>query len=504
MKKSIFNLIIVLSFFSSGEIWANPTKTQNSPLQKDYFFFQNDHSQVMVDWIAQEKSSLNVIIQSLGTYFKKAADNKDSLQDQLLLAAGALQSWFSGVAKSVHPDLNANTEIGFFPRSDAKHFRSNAEASMEQIKALLKKKKEYRSYSDDQLTDLAVEKMPIGYDSQVHNVDDFILTNPWSSSQIQIVAGDAVLVSVGGRLRVTMSLVLSLPNVDQSLQANLSGYALLDHLIIPSSNDGHSPVYAVLNLDFVTSPKDFKISRDGDVELPLSHAYLQVDFSNDVKVAMGNKVNLQDHRMVTFSPLRSGGGFENPALTDAYTPTERLPYLRAKNILPTGQIWKPLANILGHDGIFDFGFVNFYGFEMDLVNLQALSLSGRLEFYNRKSAYNSNGSASAERGKCLTFQDKDHCLGWSIKPGDYLDRYFVGLINKYLDGEKQQYRAKMKQKISELAAIVNGSYQAYKTHRESGGNYSQFSENMLKDLCQDGTLSASDEQCQAINSGRDR
>lgn len=491
MKKYFLSFLFNLAFLASGNAGADsPTEL------KDYFFIQNDHSQVMADWVGQEEASLHVTVQSLSAYFKKSAESKSndsSLQDQILLSASALQSWFLGVAKSLHPNLNANTEISFFPKEDAKHFRSNAEISLEKIKAQLRKRNEYQSYSDNALTDAAVQKMPAGFDSQVSNVDEFILSNPWPSSQIQVLAGDVVLVSVKDRLHVTTTVVLTLPPLAKNLETNLKGYASLDRLTIPSSFDGHRPVYAILNLDFVTSGQG-----------PLSYANLKVDFATDIKVTSGSKLNPNDHRMIVFSPIRSGAGFESSSLSENYVPTERLPYLRAQNILPKGKLWKPLERALGPEGIFDFGFVNLYGVELDLIHLQARSLYGRIEFFNRQTANNQNSSGDGERGGCVSVHDQDHCLNWRIMPGDYLEQYLLNLTNKYLDSKKQIIRAKMKQKYGEFAAIVSGSYGAYQVRRDSNGSYSKFSENMLKDLCQDGTLDSSDEQCRSLNSESER
>lgn len=504
MKKYFFNLLICLSFLSSSEIWASSSE-KISPNQKDYYFFNNDHSQVITSWVKEEEVSLSVIMQSLGTYFKKAAENKDSLQDQILLAAQTLQSWFSGMAKSIDPSLHLNTEVGFVPGPDKKHFSaSNADAAMAQTKEQLKEKKDYLNYTDDELNDLAIAKMPKGFDSKISSVQDYILSNHWPSPEIQVVAGDVLLFTVSDRIRVIISMVLSLPKVTYDLHKNLSGYALFDYLTIPSSNDGHSPVYAILNLELTISSKDLKLSQDGDIQLPFRDAKLKVEFANNVKVTSGNKLSSRDNRMVTFSPLRSGGDFKNSTLTDTYVPTERLPYLRAKNIIPKGKVWKPLEKFLGPDGFFDFGFVNLYSFEMDLIKLEALSLNGRLEFYNRPSLNNRGESADKGRGGCLTIQDQDHCASWKVNSGDYLEQYFLKLANKYLDTQKQSIRSNIKQKFSELAAIVSGSYQAYQVRRDSDGNYSEFSENMLKDLCQDGTLDSSDEQCRTIGLGRNR
>ncbi|MGZ3773635.1 MAG: hypothetical protein ACXVCY_06565 [Pseudobdellovibrionaceae bacterium] len=502
MKKTLFTILLSFAFVAEKNAYA-ATSAPQSAEQKDYFFIQNDHSQVMVDWLGQEKISLNVIMQSLGTYFKKAAENKDLLQDQILLTAGALQNWVMSMAKSINSNVNANTEVAFFPRSAAPYFRSTAEASMEKFKAQLKKQKANQKLSDDELTNLAIEKMPIGFDAQAGNVDDFMLNDP-ASSQVKVVAGDAVLVSVSGRVRVMVSLVLSLPNVVQNLNANLGGYAVLDRLTIPTSDTGHSPVYAILNFDFVANLKDLKMPEGSDIQIPLSHANLKAEFANEVKVISANKFSAQDHRLVRFMPVRTGGGFENSTLNEGLVPTERLPFLRAQNILPTGKIWKPLEKILGANGIFDLGFASFYGFEMDLINLQALSLDGRFEFYNRQSTFGPSEDNSSERGTCFTWKDKDHCISWRLRSGDFLDKYFLGLINRYLNSQKQIILAKTKQKYNELATILSGSYQAYKTRQAADGNYSKFSENMIKDLCEDGTLNSSDEQCTALLSKGDR
>lgn len=497
MKKSILKLSLSLVFLSASAVEAN-TQSKQQPLQKDYFFFQNDRSQVMVDWAGQQEASLNVIMQSLGAYFKKASENRDSVQDQILLAASAVESWFSGVAKSLRPDLKINTEIGFLPQSDAKYFRSSAEVALEQIKNALRVNKNYRNYSDSELTDIAVQKMPIGFDSKITNVQDFILSNPWPSSQIQVLAGDVVLDTVSDRLRVLMSIVLSLPAVTQNLQTNLGGYALLDRLVMPSSYDGRQPVYAILNLEMVTTPKDLKLSEEGDLQLPLSQANLKIEFATKVKVTSANRLNIQDNRGLSFVPVREGNDFESSALAENYSPTERLPYLRAANILPKGKIWKPLERILGPDAIFDFGFVNLYSVEVDLANLQARHLNGRLEFFNRQRLFDHNGNGGTARGACLTVQDKDHCISWTVKPGDYLDQFLIGLINKKLEKEKQVIRGKIREKLAEFTAIASGSYRALKTRGESGGSYSAFSENMTKELCQDGILDPSDEQCQTL------
>lgn len=509
MKKS-FILLITSLFF----VWTSPTfataagTTRNE--EKEFFFFQNDHSEIHANWTGDAQDSLKVILGSLESYFRKASGKQESFEDQILLSAQTFQKWFTSIAKSVKPNIKPNAEFGFVPKENSNSFLSHPEAAVKKIKESLRTDKKYSSYNDDELTDLAISLMPIGYDSQIRSVEDFRLFNPWPSQHIQVVGGDVAIVAVSGRLRATMSIVLSLPNLIQKQSSNLGGYALLDRLIIPSSSDGRTPVFAVLNLDFVSSIENIKSTQYSELNLPVTHANLKINFANAIIGTTANKLDPRDFRTLAFKPIREDDGFADANLSDSYVPTERLPYLRVSNLLPTEKIWEPLKKYLGIDTLFDYGFVTLYGFEVDLVNFHVKALSGRLEVFNRaKLSFEDQRRSQTEtvirnRKTCLTVFNKDHCLGFGIVPGSYLDSYIAGFINKYLDSQRQAMSARMKEKYGEMAEILSGSYQAYQSRKDANGSYSKFSENMIKDLCQDGTLESSYEQCQSLDSGRDR
>lgn len=509
MKKSFILLITSLFFVWTSPTFATGADTSRNE-EKEFFPFQNDHSEIHSNWTGDAQDSLNVILSSLESYFKKASGKQESFEDQILLSAQTFQKWFTSIAKSVQLNIKPNAEFGFVPKEYSNSFLSHPEAAVKKIKESLRMNKKYSSYNDEDLTDIAVSLAPIGYDSQIQNFEDFRLNNPWPSQHVQVVAGDIAIAAVSGRLHATMSIVLSLPNLIQKQSSSLGGYALLDRLIIPSSSDGRTPVFAVLNLEFVSSIEKLKSNQYSNLDLPLTHANLKINFANEIIVTAANKLDPRDFRTLGFKPIRSDGGFADANLSDSYVPTERLPYLRVSNLLPTEKIWEPLKKYLGIDTLFDYGFVTLYGFEVDLVKFHVKALSGRLEVFNRAKLSSEDQLRSRtetiikNRRTCLTVFDKDHCLGFSIEPGSYLDSYIAGFINKYLDSQRQAMSARMKEKYGEMAEILSGSYQAYQSRRDANGSYSKFSENMIKDLCQDGTLDSSDEQCQSLDSGRDR
>lgn len=489
MKNSIFKVTLLLALLGGNELLAGSSKKVDSAL-KEYYFFQNDHSQLSINLLANEGAKLNSLMQSLGERFK-SAEKTETLEDRLLVTAGVLNSWVSELVKDLNLNVAINTEFGFLPKAYSKHLHSNSNAAFEKIMAGLKANSKFKNYPDRELFLMAIKKMPIGYDSSMPTVDEFQLFNPWPSSQIEIIAGDVALQTVNGGLKVKSSIVLSLPKTVEVTQTNLGGYAVLEHINIPSKADGNSPIYAVLNLDLMVYPQDLQWFEDIDKFMTaVNYAALRVDFANRINVSSGIKINRNDFRMLTFNPVMSSSGFEESALTDSYLPTVKSPYLRFKNLLPKDKIWKPLTKIFGGGPLFDFGFVNLYGLELDLRTLNIQSLSGRIELYNA-----GEDKRTRSGWNCVSLNEKDHCLGLDINPGDYSERYLTGLINKSLDGQKKKLRDKIRAKVNDVLAISKGSYEALNIRNGSHGSYTEFSKNMIQDLCQDGILEATDEQC---------
>ncbi|MGZ3770260.1 MAG: hypothetical protein ACXVCP_09180 [Bdellovibrio sp.] len=483
MKKIVLSLMVPLVLFETKIQAAE--KNSNKPLiEKSYSFIHNDHSQISLAWKGKTENSLGIVMQSLAYYFKKASERDESFQSQILLTAKAAENWLTSLAKKVTPGMKLITEVAIVPKSYEDNFNLSLEPSLEEVKNQLRRKyptnNSSKNYTDSELTSMAMEQMSIGFNPESNNFNNFFLSNPWPSTQIQAIAGDVFIDSVHGRL--TMALVLSLPSKTESFQQNLGGYAQLEEFSIPSSSDGKQPVYAILNIDLLMD-KTLKLSESGDLQFPLKYANLKVNFSPRLQVVPAKRSNPKDYRLIAFKPISN-------AMFEENKPSQRLPYFKVKNLIPKGTVWEPLQKRLGSDSVFDSGFVSLNGAEIDLLNLEIIHLFGNLEVSKKK-----NVSDGARNTGCAN----GTCLNWTIEKGDITEQLLLDIVNKNLAKEKDAIRAKIAEKMSELKAIASGSYKSLQVREQSGDDYSAFSNNMTNDLCHDGTLDPSDDRCQALD-----
>jgi hypothetical protein len=472
---------------------------------KEYFYFGRQQTNLMGDWESGNTVDFSVVLSAMNENLAILRQRKESLPNQLLFTAGIIQRWFSELTKSIHPRTEFYLELGFLPNSASLYFEPEGDIEMNKALTEVKTCREARECNSEELALEARRNMPSVANNGVANFREFELKNEIPRDQIQIIGGFLSADARGRMPRAQISLVLSLPRVVEPLKTELSGWGFLDQLVIPASQGGGAPVYAILELDLIANLDQTTSFSPELIETPLRFANLKVNFGTRVLVKSGVNLNKKNPRMAVFVAERpKEHNLDLDAESWTFTPKERVPYLRVSNLkipertLDIGLLVEEGIHLPAKDSkLFDFGFLKFFGFEIDLIKLEILHIEGDISVYDKDQTPIGRGRVNYQH---KLQSSKLLGLGWGVSKDDWcvgfcFEEYIVSLLNKLLSTQKEDLRQKIREKVNEAGQIGKGVLGAVGTKAKSK-NYESYSRSLPVELCASGALAAEDEVCQ--------